>query len=272
MNISTRCLALCRKLFRGENSICVLDQNFLVLTHAKFQTYKLTTLTTASRASVKGSMESVKPLSEPLKGVIFDMDGTMTVPVLDFAEMRRRVGVESGDILQVIATWPKENQQVAHSVIAEMEQEALQKLELMPFLEELCSFLDSNNIQRALLTRNAQSSIEYFHQSFPLQAFAPAIGREFEPPKPHPAAILHICENWNIDPKDCVVVGDSAKHDILAGRNAGAKTILLDTENKYDLRKLHENHVPHFYATSLQEVHDIFTLHFRLISSNNLSQ
>ena len=35
-----------------------------------------------------------------IKGVIFDMDGTMTVPILDFKEMRRRVGIpNTADIL-----------------------------------------------------------------------------------------------------------------------------------------------------------------------------
>lgn len=36
----------------------------------------------------------------PLRGVVFDMDGTLTVPNIDFAEMYRRAGVpRDGDIL-----------------------------------------------------------------------------------------------------------------------------------------------------------------------------
>jgi hypothetical protein len=38
-----------------------------------------------------------------IAAVVFDMDGTLTVPCIDFVEMRRRVGVTEGqDILTVI--------------------------------------------------------------------------------------------------------------------------------------------------------------------------
>ena len=42
-----------------------------------------------------------------LRGVVFDMDGTLTVPNLDFGEMYRRCGVsKDDDILAAIARMP----------------------------------------------------------------------------------------------------------------------------------------------------------------------
>jgi beta-phosphoglucomutase-like phosphatase (HAD superfamily) len=88
------------------------------------------------------------------------MDGTLTQAVIDFAEMRRRVaacaGLQAidGDILDVIASWPAEQQAAAHAAIAEVEAQALRDMQLMPGVLELSQFLDGRGVPRALVTRN----------------------------------------------------------------------------------------------------------------------
>lgn len=79
-----------------------------------------------------------------LRGVVFDMDGTLTVPVIDFAAMYKSVlGEEeykamrakspSGiDILQHIETWSPEKQQKAYEIIADFERQGLDQLQIMP--------------------------------------------------------------------------------------------------------------------------------------------
>lgn len=79
-----------------------------------------------------------------LRGVVFDMDGTLTVPVIDFAAMYKSVlGEEeykamrakspSGiDILQHIETWSPEKQQKAYEIIADIERQGLDQLQIMP--------------------------------------------------------------------------------------------------------------------------------------------
>ena len=51
---------------------------------------------------------STSAASRPvLRGVVFDMDGTLTRPNLDFSEMYRRCGVPmSADILEAVAAMP----------------------------------------------------------------------------------------------------------------------------------------------------------------------
>lgn len=53
------------------------------------------------------------------------MDGTLLKPVIDFAEMRRRVGLtpEMGDILDTINQWPEERRAQAYATIAEIEEQ-----------------------------------------------------------------------------------------------------------------------------------------------------
>lgn len=68
-----------------------------------------------------------------IRGVVFDMDGTLTVPCIDFADMKRRVGVPpDADILHEIERWNPDKRLLAFQVIAEIEREANAKLKVMP--------------------------------------------------------------------------------------------------------------------------------------------
>jgi phosphoglycolate phosphatase-like HAD superfamily hydrolase len=59
-----------------------------------------------------------------LRGVVFDLDGTLTVPNLDFKEMYRRCGVPlKDDIIQVVNKMPKAEKEAAWNTIYDMEAE-----------------------------------------------------------------------------------------------------------------------------------------------------
>ena len=59
-----------------------------------------------------------------IRGVIFDMDGTLTVPVLDFGEMRSRLGLPQGtDILTTVMRMPAGQRAQAMRIIEQLEEE-----------------------------------------------------------------------------------------------------------------------------------------------------
>lgn len=92
-----------------------------------------------------------------LRGVVFDMDGTLTVPVIDFPAMYRsvlgeeeykRIKAESPtgiDILHHIEKWSPEKQRQAYQVIADFERQGLDRLQIMPGqLNFICFILNSH--------------------------------------------------------------------------------------------------------------------------------
>jgi hypothetical protein len=97
----------------------------------------------APAAVVAVSHQHQQHQQRTLRGVVFDMDGTLTVPTIDFASMYRRVlgddhpRIVSGspiDILHEIAEWSPEKQVQAYAIIAEYEKQALERLQIMPGL------------------------------------------------------------------------------------------------------------------------------------------
>lgn len=66
-----------------------------------------------------------------IRGVIFDMDGTLTLPVINFKEMRSRLKLTpSQDILPTVQKYPPEERAKAMAIIEECEAEALKKLQV----------------------------------------------------------------------------------------------------------------------------------------------
>lgn len=167
----------------------------------------------------------------PLRGVVFDMDGTLTVPNLDFGEMYRRAGVPKGeDILS--AKWRADT--TACAVVEEMEEEGRRTLRLMPGAAELAAWLDAHGIPVALVTRNSALTVEHFHRHVwpaSLPSMSPVISRDDSwPSKPDPSAMLAICEKWGVPAGPSILmVGDSPSNDVVFGKAAGVRTALLDT-------------------------------------------
>lgn len=212
-----------------------------------------------------------------LRGVVFDMDGTLTVPVIDFPGMYKAVLGEEDykilkkenptgiDILHHIESWSPRRQRIAYEIIADFEKKGLDSLQIMPGLSQLYEFLESKNIRRGLITRNVKASVDIFHQRFGM-TFSPALSREFRPYKPDPAPLLHICSTWGVQPHEVMMVGDSLKDDVACGKSAGAFACLLDETGRYDSSGYVDvQFQPDYKVSSLAEVQCILQRDFDLI-------
>ncbi|KAD5803641.1 hypothetical protein E3N88_15009 [Mikania micrantha] len=84
------------------------------------------------------------PIKSRIRGIVFDMDGTLTVPVIDFPAMYKAVlgkdqyfsiisSSPSGiDILHHIEQWSPDKQQKAYEIIADFERQGMDRLQIMP--------------------------------------------------------------------------------------------------------------------------------------------
>jgi len=169
----------------------------------------------------------------PLRGVVFDMDGTLTVPNLDFEDMYRQAGVPRGeDILS--AKWREDS--TASRVVEQVEEQGRRTLKLMPGAQHLAQWLHAHGIPVALVTRNSRITVEYFHQHhWKAPVFEPAISRDDDfPAKPDPGALAAIAEHWGVQlGPELLMVGDSPSNDIAFGHAAGTSTALLDIGQRH---------------------------------------
>ena len=98
-----------------------------------------------------------------INGIIFDMDGTLTIPVLKFTVLRERLGIpQKTDILTYAGNAPDDEKSKIFQIIEEFEEEGLTNLKLQPNLHQLLYFLRKENLKTALLTRNNRKAVDHF--------------------------------------------------------------------------------------------------------------
>jgi len=174
-----------------------------------------------------------------LKGIAFDVDGTLCEPqTYMFAEMRSSIGIpKTSDILDHIYALPLSEREAAMGKIRTIERNAMASQKPQAGLVELMAYLESKDIPKGICTRNFETPVAHFLGKF-LEGkhFWPVVTRDFRPPKPDPAGILHIAKSWGMvkgegegDGSRIIMVGDSID-DMTAGYRAGAATVLLVNE------------------------------------------
>ena len=180
------------------------------------------------------------------RGVIFDLDGTITVNNLDFAAIRQEIGLSGGQpILEYMDTVPPQERARVSEILERHERQAAETAELNDGATELLLHLARKGIKTALLTRNSRGSARVVMDRHGL-AFDLVVAREDAEPKPSPQPVLLIADRLGLGPQDMLVVGDY-KFDIMSGQAAGAKTALLlvrpmpdDVAPDYVIDSLHE--------------------------------
>ena len=161
----------------------------------------------------------------PVRGVIFDLDGTLVDSGLDFDAMRAEMEIAPGhSILEALELLPEPRAAACREILARHEQAGVDRAALLPGVEQFLVRVNAVGWRRAILTRNSRAMSLATLDKFGF-AFDPVVAREDAPPKPDPAAIWKICETWGMSPAEVVVIGDY-RYDLEAGRRAGSRTVL----------------------------------------------
>ena len=167
---------------------------------------------------------------------VFDLDGTLTVAVHDFAAIRRELEIPEGsDILEHLASLSDHHAQPLHDRLQEIELElagltraAAGALALLQHLREsgaMLGILTRNTRENALRTLELVGLGRFFHPDH-------VLGRDEALPKPDPDGIQRLARIWGTAPGTTVMVGDYL-YDLQAGRSAGALTVHVDATRSF---------------------------------------
>ncbi|HBG04060.1 MAG: HAD family hydrolase [Geobacteraceae bacterium GWC2_58_44] len=162
---------------------------------------------------------------------IFDLDGTLTVAIHDFAQIRAVLGVPEGmDILGHLESLPEAEALVAKRKLGEIEDELAGRTEPAVGALGLMQLLHRRGVRLGVLTRNTRSNALRTLGRIglsPYIAHCDVLGREEAPAKPDPEGILKLALSWGMPASALVMVGDYG-FDLQTGRAAGAATIHVD--------------------------------------------
>lgn len=162
---------------------------------------------------------------------VFDMDGTLTVAVHDFEAIKRALDIPlADDILQHLAALPAAEAAAKHAWLLSHERELAEAAQAAPGAVQLVRELQARGCRLGILTRNAQPLAMVTLQAIGLAdcfASVDVIGRDEALPKPDPAGLLHLAQQWQVAPSALVMVGDYL-FDLECAHAAGASGVLVN--------------------------------------------
>lgn len=162
---------------------------------------------------------------------IFDLDGTLTVAIHDFAQIRSVLGVPEGsDILGHLDALPEAEGARARGILQTIEEELAERTEPADGALELVQLLHGRGARMGVLTRNTRGNALSTLSRIGLLPFiaeGDVLGRDEARAKPDPDGIQKLACRWGVPPAALVMVGDYA-FDLQTGRAAGAGTVHVD--------------------------------------------
>lgn len=158
--------------------------------------------------------------------VLFDLDGTLTVPVIDFAALRSQLRLPEGvSITHALNELPAVGREAGFEIVRAAELEAAARALPNRGAIELVRWLHERDFRTGIITRNYPAAVEMTLKALGLQ-FDVVITRDCAPPKPAPDAVLEALKRLGREPATTLMVGDY-RDDIEAGRTAGTLTCLV---------------------------------------------
>ena len=159
-----------------------------------------------------------------IRGLIFDLDGTLVDSGLDFDLIRREMSLpDKQPILEALEHLDGPRRSACWAILDRHEREGAERATLMPGVAELMQAVTARGLRRAVFTRNGRVATVRTLDRLGL-TFDAVVAREDAPPKPDPTGIWKICESWGLRPDEVAMVGDYL-FDIEAGRRAGTRTV-----------------------------------------------
>jgi len=165
-----------------------------------------------------------------LKGVIFDMDGTVVDVPYDWNRIKAELRTQGKPILVYLKSLEEPEKSEKWRVLEKYEEEATMKAELKRGMREFLNLLREKGIKNALVTNNSQKNVSFLLEKFNLE-FDCIICRESGLWKPSGAPFLAALKKLGLKKEECCVVGDS-HFDVKAANEAGIPNVFILNEDK----------------------------------------
>ena len=180
-----------------------------------------------------------------IRGVVFDLDGTLVSQEIDFEAIRRELGLPPRTpLLEALDQLPVDERPRAMDVLARHEELAAATAKLHDGVAEFVTWLEGKAVRRAVLSRNSRRSVSAVLARVRLE-FDPIVSRDDAPYKPSPHGLWQICKAWQVAPSEVLMIGDYI-FDIQAGRSAGTRTALVTHGKQWPFVELADVTFPNF--------------------------
>jgi phosphoglycolate phosphatase len=198
-------------------------------------------MTTDLSTTLKTSQQTNKP---SLRGIVFDLDGTLLNCPYDFAAMRQAVleiaaemdlrpeSLAGIGILEAIIEGEKllggeagrEFEHRANTAVLQLELLGAEQSKPLPGVQETLHWLHENGLKTAIITRNSTKVVEALlqHVEFKYDVLLPR--EAVVNVKPHPEHLLVALEQLHCEPNEALMVGDHV-WDIECGRATGVISV-----------------------------------------------
>lgn len=181
-----------------------------------------------------------------IKTVLFDLDGTLADTAPDLAAALNHVlkahnceplpyetirpYVSHGGIALTTLGFGKDHPEfdsLYKELLAHYENNIANETTLFAGMDDLLTNLEANNLNWGVVTNKPGWLTAPLMQALKLTSRAATIvsGDTLKQRKPHPAPILHACNQAGSEAAECIYVGD-AERDIEAGNAAGMRSIV----------------------------------------------
>ncbi len=187
-------------------------------------------------------------MAEPIRGVLFDLDGTLldtaqdlvrtlnrirshrALPEWPIEEMRNIANQGSKAILKEAFGLEEDSSQIKglrEEFLADYEEHLADHTQFFPNVLSLLDYLDENKIPWGIVTNKLTQHTHPLLKTLKIadRAHSVVCGDTLATAKPDPAPILHACQLLDLDPKHCLYLGD-AEGDVIASKAAGALSLV----------------------------------------------
>ena len=187
-------------------------------------------------------------MNQPIRTVLFDLDGTLldTAPdlawalnalliehqqqPLPLAKIRPWISLGTNALIRkgfnLSVTEPMQ-ESLRQRFLSIYTQHLAEQTALFPGMEEVLTTLESKEIQWGVVTNKAARLTDPLMQQLGLtkRSICNISGDTLAQCKPHPAPLLYACQVARSTPEQCIYVGDALR-DIEAGQRAGMRTLI----------------------------------------------